>query len=84
MLTVSQTRAAGTHVSDLGNKTFCSTSLPCGEKLQSSTLWENNKDKVLMDMSMLKITDSDIATISHHSDFLTITRNRIYKAQNDP
>ena len=84
MLTVSQTRAAGTHVPDLGNKTFFSTSLPCGEKLQSSTLWENNKDKVLMDMSMLTITDSHTATISRYSDFLTITRNRIYKAQNDP
>ena len=83
MLTVSQARAAGIHVTDWVNKTFFSTSLPCGEKLQSSTLWENNKDKVLMDMSMLKITDSDIATISRHSDFLTITRTQIYKLQND-
>ena len=63
---------------------YLTGSSPVGEKPQSTFLLENSKDKVLLEESIRIIPHGETKKTCRHSDFLTITRTRIYKSQNDP
>jgi hypothetical protein len=84
LIFATQARAIGASSIDVGEKMYLTGSLGAGEKPQSTVLLENSKDKVLIDMPMLIIPHCETKKVCSHSDFLTFTRNRIYKDQNDP
>jgi hypothetical protein len=67
-----------------GEKIYFTGSSHAGEKLQSTVLFENSKDKVLLEQPALIVPRCETKKVCRHSDFLTITRKRIYKSQNDP
>jgi hypothetical protein len=79
-----QARAIGASSIDEGDKIYFTGSSHTGEKLQSTILLENSKDKVLLEQPVLIIPHGEIKKVCRHWDFLTITRTRIYKSQNDP
>jgi len=79
-----QYRAIGASSIDEGEKIYLTGSSHTGEKPQSTVLFENSKDKVLLEQPMLIIPHCVTKKVCRHSDFLTITRTRIYKSQNDP
>ena len=81
---MTQARAIGASSIDEGEKIYFTGSSHTGEKLQSTVLFENSKDKVLLDESLRIIPHCEAKKVCRHSDFLTITRTRIYKSQNDP
>jgi hypothetical protein len=84
LIQTTQTRAIGASSIDEGDKIYLSSSSPTGEKPQSTFLLENSKDKVLLEAPMLITLTRQESAICRHADFLTITRTRIYKSQNDP
>ena len=84
MVLVPHTWAAGVSGMFEGEKFYFSSSSPCGEKLQNSALWDNNKDKVLIEASITTNPDSVSVTACLHDKLLTPTHTRIYKSQNDP
>jgi hypothetical protein len=84
LVLATQTRAIGASSIDEGEKIYLTSSSTTGEKTQSTVFFENNKDKVLLEESVLIIPPRETKTVCRHSDFLTITRTRIYKSQNDP
>jgi hypothetical protein len=84
MVLVPHTWAAGVSAIIEGEKFYFSSSSPCGEKLQNSALWDNNKDKVLIEASITTNPDSESVTACLHSKLLTSTHTLIYKSQNDP
>ena len=81
---VTQSRAIGTSSIDEGKKIYPIGSSTTGEKALTKLHLENCKDKLPIEESMLIIPRCETKTICRHSDFLTITRKRIYKSQNDP
>ena len=84
LILANQARAIGASSCDQGEKIYMTGSAPAGEKPQSTVLFENNKDKVPLEAPMLITPTRQESAIYIHSDFLTITRTRIYKTQNDP
>jgi hypothetical protein len=84
LILVTQARAIGASSCDQGEKMYLTGSLGAGEKPQSTALFENSKDKVLLEQPMLIIPRCETKKVCRHSDFLTITHIRIYKSQNDP
>jgi len=84
MVLVPHTWAAGVSAIIEGEKFYFSSSSPCGEKLQNSALWDNNKDKVLIEAPIATKPDGLSKTVCLHSKLLTCTHTRIYKSQNDP
>jgi hypothetical protein len=84
LIQTTQTRAIGASSLDEGEKMYLSSSSTAGEKLFSTLHCENSKDKVLLEQPVLIIPRCETKIICSHSDFLTITRTRIYKSQNDP
>jgi hypothetical protein len=84
LILVTQARAIGASSIAEGEKIYLTGSSPAGEKPQSTVLFENNRDKVLFEQPMLIIPYCETKKVCSHSDFLTITRTRIYKSQNDP
>jgi len=84
LILVTQARAIGATSIDEGDKIYFTDSSHTGEKLQSTVLLENSKDKVLLEQPVLIIPRCESKTICSHPDFLTITHTRIYKSQNDP
>ena len=84
MVLVPHNWAAGFSGMFEGEKFYFSSSSPCGEKLQNSALWDNNKDKVVIEASITTNPDSESVMACLHSDLLTPTHTGIYKSQNDP
>ena len=84
MVLIPHNWAAGVSGMFEGEKFYFSSSSPCGEKLQNSALWDNNKDKVLIEAPIATKPDGLSITVCLHSDLLTCTHTRIYKSQNDP
>ena len=84
LVLATQARAMGASSIDEGEKIYLSSSSPAGEKPQCTFLFENSKDKVLLEQPVLIIPRCETKIICRHLDFLTITRTRIYKSQNDP
>ena len=84
LVLATQSRAIGASSIDEGDKIYLTGSSTAGEKLFSTLHCENTKDKVLLEQPVLIIPRCETKTICRHSDFLTITRTRIYKSQNDP
>jgi hypothetical protein len=84
LVLTAQARAIGATFIDEGDKIYLSSSLADSDKPQITLLCENSKDKVLLEHPMLIISHCQTKTICRHSDFLTFTRTRIYKSQNDP
>ena len=84
MVLVPHTWAAGDSAMFGNEKFYFNSPSPCGEKLQSSALWDNNKDKVLIKSSITTNPDGESVTACLHSKLLTPTHTRIYKSQNDP
>jgi hypothetical protein len=84
LIQTTQTRAIGASSIDEGDKIYLSSSSPAGEKPQSTFFLENSKDKVLLKQPVLIIPPCETRKVCRCSDFLTITRTRIYKSQNDP
>ena len=84
MVLVPHTWAAGVSAIIEDEKFYFSSSSPCGDKLQSSALWDNNKDKVLIEAPIPIKPDGLSITVCLHSDLLTCTQSQIYKSQNDP
>ena len=71
LILATQARAIGASSIDADEKIYLTSSSTTGEK-------------TLLEASMLIIAHCETKKVYRHSDFLTITRNRIYKAQNDP
>jgi hypothetical protein len=84
LVQATQARAIGASSTDEGDKIYLSSSSQASEKPQSIFLFENSKDKVLLEQPVLIIPHCEAKKVCRHSDFLTITRTRIYKSQNDP
>jgi hypothetical protein len=84
MVLVPHTWAAGVSAIFEDEKFYFSSLSPCGDKLQSSALWDNNKDKVLIEAPIPTKPDGLSITVCLHSDLLTCIHKRIYKSQNDP
>ena len=84
LVLATQARAIGASSIDEGDNIYLKNSSPAGEKPQSTFLLENSKDKVLLEQPVLIIPHCEAKKACRHSDFLTITRTRIYKSQNDP
>jgi hypothetical protein len=84
LVQATQARAIGASSIDEGEKMYLTGASTTGENALTNLYLENSKDKVLLEQPMLIIPHCETKTICRHSDFLTITRTRIYKSQNDP
>ena len=84
LVQATQARAIGASSIDEGEKIYLTGSSHTGEKPQSTVLFENSKDKVLLEAPMLFAPTLQHTTMCSHSDFLTFSYTRIYKSQNDP
>ena len=84
MVLVSQAWASCIPVNFSDENFYFSSSSPCGDKLECSALWGDNKDKVLNQALTHDKPCIESATTCLHSDLLTCTQSQIYKSQNDP
>jgi hypothetical protein len=84
LVLATQSRAIGASSIAEDEKIYLTCSLADSDKPQSTLLCENSKDKVLLEQPVLIIPHCEAKKACRHSDFLTITRTRIYKSQNDP
>jgi hypothetical protein len=84
LILVTQARAIGASSLDECEKIYLTGSSTTGENGLTNLHLENSKDKVLLEQPVPIIPRCETKTICRHSDFLTITRTRIYKSQNDP
>ena len=84
LVLATQTRAIGASSIDEGEKIYLTCASTTGENALTNLHLENSKDKVLLEQPVLIIPHCETKAICRHSDFLTITRTRIYKSQNDP
>jgi hypothetical protein len=84
LVLATQSRAIGASSIDEGEKIYRTCASTTGENGLTNLHLENSKDKVLLEQPMLIISHCQAKTIRSHLDFLTITRTRIYKSQNDP
>jgi hypothetical protein len=84
LVLATQTRAIGASSIDEDEKIYLTCASTTGENGLTNLHLENSKDKVLLVQPMLIMSHSQNKTICSYSDFLTITRTRIYKSQNDP
>ena len=78
LVQTTQASAIGASSIDEGEKMYLTGSLGAGEKPQSTVLLENSKEKDLLEQPVPIIPRCETKTICRHSDFLTITRTRIY------
>jgi hypothetical protein len=84
LILVTQARAIGASSIAKDEKIYFTGSSHTGEKPQSTVLLENSKDKVLLEQPVLIIPRCETKKVCRYPEFLTITRTRIYKSQNDP
>ena len=84
LVQVAQSRAIGASSIDEGEKIYLTSASTTGQNGLTNLHCENSKDKALLEQPVLIISHSQNKTICSYSDFLTITRTRIYKSQNDP
>jgi hypothetical protein len=82
LILATQARAIGASSIAEDEKIYLTGSTTTGEKALTNLHWENTKDKVLLEQPVLIIPHCEAKKVCRHSDFLTITRTRIYKSQN--
>jgi len=83
MLLCVQPNASGTDGFNLGRKIHFNLSADTLEPYQTKFLTDK-KDKAVTDVANLVVGDCGATLVCDFSDFLTTTRTRIYKSQNDP
>jgi hypothetical protein len=84
LVQATQARAIGASSIDECEKIYLTGASTTSENGLTNLHLENSKDKVLLEQPVLIIPRFETKKICRHSDFLTITRTRIYKSQKDP